>query len=98
MLLPAATGSGASVLVNVNRVSDRTVVVTAAPLVAAVSLQSMLYVPLVTIVPFATGMSIDTTTCTEPEPPAARLPRPHVTTPPASVPPPVADTNVEIGR
>src|SRR5213594_2661141 len=94
MLLPAATGSGASVLVRVNRTLERTVVPTAAPLTAAVSLQSMLYVPFVTTAPLATGVLIDTTSCTEPEPPEETLPMVQVTTPPDSDPPAVALTKV----
>src|SRR3989442_5455216 len=44
-------------------------------------------------VPFASGLFPLTTSCTEPVPPAARVPRFQVTTPPDSVPPAVADTN-----
>ena len=44
-------------------------------------------------VPFASGLFTDTTSCTEAEAPAARAPMFQVTTPAASVPPPVADTN-----
>src|SRR6266850_2530538 len=94
MSLPAATGSGASVLVRVNRTLERTVVPIAVPPTAAVSLQSMLYVPLVTTDPLATGVLIDTTSCTEPEPPEGTLPTVQVTTPPASDPPAVALTKV----
>ena len=93
-MLPAATGSGASVLVRVKRGSERTVVVIAAPVTGAVSAQSMAYVPLVIVVLLAIGVLIDTTICTEPEPAAARPPRVQVTTPPDCVPPAVADTKV----
>src|SRR5467141_2873775 len=94
MVAPAATGSGASVLVGWKRGSDRTVVVIAAPLVGGVSLQSMPKVPLVIVVLLAIGVLIDTTIWTEPDPPAARLPTFQVTTPAARVPPAVAETNV----
>src|SRR5881296_46307 len=93
MLLPAFTGSGASVFEMVSTAVDATVVVTAAPVVGAVSLLSMLYVPFVITVPFASGLATCTTSCTEVDAPAARLPMFQVTTPAASVPPPVADTN-----
>src|SRR2546427_813090 len=94
MLLPAATGSGASVLVRVNRVVDSTVVVAAAPLTGAVSLQSMLSVRWVSPGRVATGVLIDTTSGTEPEAPEVRVRRFKVTTPAASAPPPVAPTKV----
>src|SRR5437899_10310497 len=94
MSLPAATGSGASVLVTVIRPLERPFGPAAAPLTAAVSLQSMLYVPLVTTAPLATGVLIQTTSCTEPEPPEGTLPMFQVTTPPASDPPAVALTKV----
>ncbi len=45
-------------------------------------------------VPFASGVLTRTTSCCVPEAPAASVPRFQVTIPPASVPPPVADTNV----
>src|SRR6058998_1180154 len=94
MLLPAATGSGASDFVRTNLTSERTVVPTAAPPTAAVSLLSMEYVSLAMIVPVATGVLIDATIWTEPEPPAGRLPMVQVTTPPEATPPPVALTKV----
>src|SRR6267142_1488793 len=93
MLAPAATGSGASVFEMLSTGADVTVVVIAAPATGAVSLLSTLYVPLVITVPFGSGAATCTTSCTEPEPPAGTAPRFQVTTPPASVPPPVADTN-----
>src|SRR4029077_16451236 len=94
MLAPAFTGSGPSVLEIVSTGEDETVVVMAAPATGVVSLLSTLYVPLVITVPFASGEATCTTSCTEPDPPTARAPRFQVTTPAASVPPPVADTNV----
>src|SRR5258706_15653084 len=45
------------------------------------------------IVPLASGLVTATTSCTEVDPPAARAPMFQVTTPAASVPPPVALTN-----
>src|SRR6266566_2915178 len=94
MLLPAATGSGASVLVRANRTLERTVVPTAAPLAGAVSLQSMAYDPLVRSVPLGSGLATCTTICTEPDDPAFKAPMFQVATPADSVPPAVADTNV----
>src|SRR2546428_14151005 len=94
MLLPAATGSGASDLVRVNRVVDCTVVVTAAPLTGAASLQSMLYVPLVMSAPLATGALVETIIWADPELPEATAPRVQLTPPAASGPPPVAPTKV----
>src|SRR2546428_12208141 len=93
MLLPAFTGSGASVLEIVRTGEDETVVVMAAPATGVVSLESMSNAPLVMTVPFASGEAACTTSCTEPDPPTARAPMFQVTTPAASVPPPVADTN-----
>src|SRR5215510_10436968 len=93
MLLPALTGSGASVLLMVITGADDTVVVMAAPLSGAVWALSMSYVPLVITVPFARGLATWTTSCTLLETPAFTLPMFQVTTPAASVPPPVADTN-----
>jgi len=94
MLAPAVTGSGASLAESASTGAEVTVVVTAAPAIAAVSAQSTAYVPFVIVVPLASGLFARTTICTEPEAPAARLPMLHVTVPPASVPPAVADTNV----
>src|SRR2546426_4726605 len=53
-------------------------------LIGAVSTESMLYVPSVMTVPFASGLGTRTTSCTEPEPPAASEPIDQVTTPAAS--------------
>src|SRR5436309_3545369 len=94
MLLPAFTGSGASALLILRTGADDTVVVTDAPAVGAVSLLSMLYVPLVMTVPFTSGLATATTNCTLGEEPAARAPMFQVTTPAAGVPPPVADTKL----
>src|SRR3990172_7711390 len=94
MLLPAFTGSGASVFVMVKTGADETVVEMEAPAVGAGSLLSMLQVAFVISVPFASGLATCTTSCTLPDPPAASAPIFQVTTPPARVPPPVADTNV----
>src|ERR1041384_1173204 len=93
MFEPALTGSGASVLEMLSVGDELTVVVIAAPAAGGVSFESMLYVPFVMIVPFASGLATCTTSCTELEAPAARAPMFQVTTPAASVPPPVADTN-----
>ena len=46
------------------------------------------------MVPLGSGLATCTTSCTEPDAPAASGPMVQVTTPPASVPPPVADTYV----
>src|SRR6185503_2554439 len=94
MLLPAFTGSGASVLLMFITGADDTVVVTAAPLVGAVCVLSMLYVPFVMTVPLASGLVTATTSWTLLDAPAARLPMFQVTTPAASVPPPVAETKL----
>src|SRR3989442_448324 len=93
MLLPAFTGSGASVLEIVKAGEDETVVVMAAPAAGVVSLESMLNAPLVMTVPFASGEVTCTTSCTEPDPPTARAPMFQMTTPAARVPPAVAEKN-----
>src|SRR5437867_9209903 len=54
----------------------------------------MLYVPLVTIDPFARGLSTRATSCAEPPAPALTVPMFQVTIPPVAEPPAVADTNV----
>src|SRR5437667_191631 len=94
MLPPALTGSGASALEIARTGADETVVVIAAPLTGPVSFELMLYVPFVISVPLAIGEPTVTTSCTEPDPPAASAPMFQVTTPPASAPPPVADAKV----
>src|SRR6266702_8283735 len=94
MVPPATTGSGASVADTVRTGAEVTVVVMALPLAGAVSTESMLYVPSVMTVPFASGLATRTTSCTEPEAPAASEPIDQVTTEPDRVPPAVALTNV----
>ena len=91
--VPATAGSGESVLEMFRIGSEVTVVVIEAPASGAVSLLSMLYAPFVIRVPLGSGLPTWTTSCTDPEPPAASAPTFQVTTPAASVPPPVADTN-----
>src|SRR6266704_1655829 len=71
-----------------------TVLPVASPGIAGVSFESMLYVPFVIRVPFGSGLFTRTTSCTRPDPPAARVPRFQVTTPAARAPPEVAETNV----
>src|SRR3989442_1451791 len=93
MLLPASSGAGASVFERVKNGDEDTVVVMAAPATGAVSLPTMLNAAVLMTVPFASGEVTCTTSCTEPDPPTARAPMFQVTTPAASVPPPVADTN-----
>src|SRR5437016_4264735 len=94
MLVPAGTGSGAS-LFEMDRIGEEvTVVVMAAPAAGAVSLLSMLNVALVITVPFASGLATCTTSCTDPEPPAFSAPMFQVTTPADRAPPPVADTKL----
>ncbi len=93
MLPPAATGSGASVLVIVIT-GERTVVVMAAPAIGPCWLLLMLKTPFVITVPLASGWLTLTTICTEPATPLPRLPMFQVTTPAARVPPAVALTKV----
>src|SRR5437667_327712 len=93
MFDPAFTGSGASVFAMVRTGWDDTVVVIAVPATGVVSLLSTLKVGLVITVPFASGLATCTTSCTVPEPPTATAPTFQVTTPPARVPPAVADPN-----
>src|SRR5467141_3396977 len=92
--VPATAGSGASLFAMFSMGSDVTVVVMAAPAAGAVSLLSMLYEPLVITVPFARGLATWTTIWTLPDAQDARFPMFQLTTPDASAPPPVADTNV----
>src|SRR5881296_2847658 len=91
---PAATGSGASVADTVRTGAEVTVLVMTVPLTGAVSTESMLKALLVITVPLASGVLTRTTSWTEPEAPAASEPIDQVTTPAASEPPPVTDTNV----
>src|SRR2546426_1184846 len=94
MVAPAFTGSGASTFEMLRTGNEETVVVMAAPAAGVVSVLSMLYVAFVMRVPFASGLATRTTSCTEPDAPAATFPTFQVTTPPDNVPPAVADTNV----
>src|SRR5437899_2893175 len=91
---PAFTGSGAPDLVMLRTGDEFTVVVAAAPLTGAVWFESIWYQPLVITVPFASGLFTRTTSCTEDDTAVLRAPIVQVTMPPASVPPPVADTKV----
>ncbi len=88
------TGSGASVPLKVRIGAAVTPVVMTVPATADVSLLSMLYEPFVMVVPFARGLATRTTICTEPEDEIGSVPMFQVTTPPESVPPRVAETNV----
>src|SRR6266568_7180773 len=94
MFAPAATGSGASVLVMLRTGAEETVVVSSAPGTAPVWVLEMLYVLLWMTVPLASGVFTFTTSVTVPEAPAARPPRLQVTTPPAGAPGAEAETNV----
>src|SRR6266704_6699977 len=94
MLPPAATGSGASVADTVRTGADVTVVVTLGPATEPVSLLTIAYEALVITVPLVSGLATRTTSCTEPEAPAAREPSDQVTTEPERVPAAEADTNV----
>src|SRR2546425_338603 len=94
MSLPALTGSGASPFAIDRTGADDTVVGMAAPATGAVSVESMLYVPFVMTVPLARGFATCTTSWTDEDDPAFSAPIFQVTTPAASVPPAVADTNV----
>src|SRR2546428_425618 len=92
MLFPAGTGSGASVLDTARTGDDVTVVVIATPAVGAVSLLSMLNVALVITFLYAGGLARYPPSSPPPHAPALSAPMFQVTTPAASVPPPVADT------
>src|SRR5437899_2757286 len=92
LAVPAAAGSGESVLPMLRIGSDVTVVVMAAPDTGAVSLLSMAYDPLVRRVPLGSGLATCTTICIDEDDPALSAPMFQVTTPPAKEPPPVADT------
>src|SRR5882672_8839107 len=94
MFDPAFTGSGASALEIASTGLDDTVVLMAVPLTGAVSFESTAKAALVMSVPFASGLATCTTSCTDPEAPAASAPTFQVTTPAASAPPPVADTKL----
>ena len=92
MLLPAVTGSGASVLEMFSTGLEVTVVVASGPVCGRISLLSMVQPVLVITVPLASGLLTRTTSWTDPEPPALTAPMFQVTTPAASVPPAVAET------
>src|SRR5713101_5144174 len=93
MFEPAFTGSGESLFETLRIGDDVTVVVASGPVCASDSLLAMVQPVLVMTVPLASGVFTFTTSCTDPETPALTLPMFQVTTPPASVPPPVAETN-----
>src|SRR5438093_860699 len=90
MLLPAFTGSGASAFVIARTGAVDTVVGAIPPATGAVSFESMPYVALLMTVPFASGLATCTTNCTDEDDPELNAPMFQVTTPAASVPPPVA--------
>src|SRR5258706_278311 len=94
MVVPCTTGSGASVLPMISTGLDATVVVIVAPAVAAVSLQPMLYFFLMIRRPPRSALFPSTTLSPSADAPAARFPMFQVTTPAASVPPPVALTKL----
>src|SRR2546425_7972313 len=94
MLLPAFTGSGASVLEMPRTGSEATVVVSSAPATGPVSVLVMLYVVLWITVPFARGEFTLTTRVTLPDAPAFSVPALQLTTPPARMPGAEADTKV----
>src|SRR5947199_957024 len=98
MFAPATTGSGASVFEMFRVGVEATVVVIDAPAVGAVSLLSMLYVPLVMTVPFASGLVTATTSCTLADAPAARAPTFQDTTHAARLRPLVADPKLVLTR
>src|SRR5439155_11224240 len=72
---------------------DITVVVMPGPATEPVSLLTIAYAAWVINVPFGSGLATRTTSCTEPEAPAASAPIDQVTTEPDRVPPAVALTN-----
>src|SRR3989442_14605844 len=94
MLLPALTGSGASVLVIARIGAEVTVVVSSAPATGPVSVLVMPYAPLWITVPLTSGELALTTRVTVPEAPAASAPMFQVTTPAASPPGAEADTKL----
>src|SRR6266571_3992724 len=94
MFAPGATGSGESVLDRVRTGAAVTVVVAFGPVCGSDSLLSMVQPVLVMTVPLASGLLTRTTSWTDPDVPAFRLPTFQVTTPPDCVPPAVADTKV----
>src|SRR5436309_1120677 len=94
MFAPAATGSGAPAFEMLRTGAELTVVASAAPSAGGVSFESIWWLLLVMVVPFGSGVLTLTTRVTVPDAPAARLPRVHVTMPPAGAPGAEADTNV----
>src|SRR5436309_3020227 len=92
MLLPATTGSGASVFEMVRVGAEDTVVVSFGPVCGNASLLSMVHLVLVITVPLASVLFPGTPRCTDPEDPAFTAPTFQVTIPAASVPPAVAET------
>src|SRR5439155_153806 len=96
MSLPALTGSGASAFAIASTGADETVVGATPPATGAVSFESMPYVALLMTVPLASGLATCTTTCTDEDDPALSAPMFQVTTPAASVPPPVAIKTVAL--
>src|SRR5437879_4701940 len=96
MFAPGATGSGESVFDRVSTGAEVTVVVAFGPVCGSDSLLSIVQPVLVMTVPLASGLLTRATSWTEPETPAFTLPGFQVTTPAASVPPAVADTNVVV--
>src|SRR2546428_439369 len=93
MFDPAFTGSGASAFAMVRTGWDDTVVVIAVPATGVVSWLSTLKAGWVIPGPSARGLATCTPGGTVPDPPPATAPTFQVTTPPARVPPAVADTN-----
>src|SRR5256885_1075320 len=93
MLPPEVTGSGASVLPMFSTGADDTVVGLEERRVGAEWRSRRSSDPLKINVPLARGVVTATTSCTLLDAPAASAPMFQVTTPAASVPPPVADTN-----
>src|SRR5437867_12228974 len=94
MLLPAFTGSGASVFAIARTGADVTVVLASGPVWASDWLLTTVQPVLVITVPLASGELTRTVRVTEPETPAFTLPMFQVTTPAARVPDAVADTKV----
>src|SRR5258706_442887 len=93
MLLPAFTGSGPSAFEIFRVGDDETVVVSSPPAVGGVSTLSMFFFFMDTPPPETYALSPHTPLPTLLDAPAARPPMFQVTTPAASVPPPVALTN-----
>src|SRR5438874_1792736 len=73
---------------------EATVVVAFGPVCGRISLLSIVQPVLVIRVPFAIGLFTRAMSCTDPDTPAPTAPMFQLTTPPESVPPPVADTKL----